>query len=170
MRLTWRSGMDKKLLIRRAVSRDADAIARLSAQAAAEEDVMTVLDADRIRQNGFGQSAMFEVWVAQERPNAPLAAHAIITKGYDIRRACPSIVLCDLYVVPEYRRGGLARRMMSEVARRARQLGARELAITTGVKNEVAQRFFAAIGAKPQQAAVFMMSADGIEWLAAESL
>jgi hypothetical protein len=49
-------------------------------------------------------------------------------------------------------------------------LGARELAITTGVENEVAQRFFAAIGAHPRQAAVFMMSADGIEWLAAEGL
>ena len=30
--------------------------------------------------------------------------------------------------------------------------------------------FFAAIGAHPRQAAVFMMSADGIEWLAAEGL
>ena len=162
--------MDAKVQIRRATQRDADAIARLSVEAAVEEDVMSVLDAERIRQNGFGQNAMFEAWVAQARPNAPLAAHAIITKGYDVRRACPSIVLCDLYVSPPHRRGGLARRMMSEVARRARQLGARELAITTGVKNEVAQRFFAAIGAKPQQAAVFMMSADGIEWLAAESL
>ncbi|MBS0385780.1 MAG: GNAT family N-acetyltransferase [Proteobacteria bacterium] len=162
--------MNAKVQIRRAVPRDADAVARLSAQAAAEDDVMTVLDAERIRQNGFGQHAMFEAWVAQERANAPLIAHAIITKGYDIRRACPSIVLCDLYVAPEHRRAGLARRMMSEVARRARQLGARELAITTGVKNEVAQRFFAAVGAKPQQAALFMMSADGIEWLAAESL
>lgn len=162
--------MDARVNIRRAVPRDAEAIARLSAEAAAEEDAMTVLDADRVRQNGFGQNAMFEVWVAQERSNSPLVAHAIVTKGYDIRRACPSMVLCDLYVKPEFRRGGLARRMMSEVARRARQLGARELAITTGVKNEVAQRFFAAVGAKPQQAAVFMMSADGIEWLAAESL
>ena len=59
---------------------------------------------------------------------------------------------------------------MSTVARRARDLGARELTITTGVDNEVAQRFFAAIGAHPRQAAVFMMSADGIEWLAAEGL
>ncbi len=33
---------------------------------------MTVLDAERIRQSGFGQNAMFEVWVAQERANAPL--------------------------------------------------------------------------------------------------
>jgi hypothetical protein len=57
---------------------------------------------------------------------------------------------------------------MTAIARRARDLGARELAITTGVENEVAQRFFNAVGARRRDAAVFMMSADGIEWLAAE--
>jgi GNAT superfamily N-acetyltransferase len=118
--------------------------------------------------NAFGSNALFEAWVAQERSNAPLIAHAIITKSYDVRRGAANIVLCELFVVPEQRRSGLARKMMSAVARRARDLGARELAITTGVENEVAQRFFNAVGAKRRDAAVFMMSADGIEWLAAE--
>jgi GNAT superfamily N-acetyltransferase len=92
----------------------------------------------------------------------------MITKSYDVRRAAPNVVLCELYVVPEHRRGGLARKMMSAIARRARDLGARELAITTGVDNSVAQKFFAAVGANKREAAMFMMSADGIEWLAAE--
>jgi GNAT superfamily N-acetyltransferase len=162
--------MDSSYQIRRAVQRDADAIAKLAAQAAGEEGGVSALEADRIKAHAFGSSALFEAWVAQERANAPLLAHAVITKSYDVRRACPSIVLCELYVVPDHRRGGLARKMMSAVARRARDLGARELAITTGVENEVAQRFFAAVGAKRREAAVFMMSADGIEWLAAESL
>lgn len=156
--------------IRRAVPRDAEAIARLAAEAAAQEGSVSVLEADRIRVHGFGTNALFEAWVAQEKPNSPIIAHAIITKGYDVRRACASAVLCDLYVAPAHRRGGLARKMMSGVARRARELGARELVISTGVKNAVAQRFFAAIGAQPQRAAVFMMSADGIEWLAQEGL
>lgn len=162
--------MDSSYQIRRAVQRDADAIAKLAAQAAGEEGGISALEADRIKAHAFGSSALFEAWVAQERTNTPLLAHAVITKSYDVRRACPSIVLCELYVVPEHRRGGLARKMMSAVARRARDLGARELAITTGVENEVAQRFFAAVGAKRREAAVFMMSADGIEWLAAEGL
>ncbi len=105
--------------------------------------------------------------MAQEG-NSTLVAHAIITKSYDVRRAAPNVVLCELYVIAAHRRGGLARKLMSAVARRARELGARELAITTGVDNEVAQRFFNAVGAKRREAAVFMMSADGIEWLAAE--
>lgn len=160
--------MEHPLTIRRANPRDADAIARLAAQAAGEEGGASSLETDRIKAHGFGANALFEAWVAQERNNAPIIAHAIITKSYDVRRAAPNVVLCELYVAPGHRRGGLARKLMSAVARRARELGARELAITTGVENEVAQRFFNAVGAKRRDAAVFMMSADGIEWLAAE--
>jgi GNAT superfamily N-acetyltransferase len=160
--------MEPLFNIRRAVSRDADAIAKLSALAASEEGALTSLEPDRIKAHAFGSNALFEAWVAQERGSAPIVAHAIITKGYDVRRGAPNVVLCELYVAPEQRRSGLARKMMSAVARRARELGARELAITTGVENEVAQKFFSAVGAKRREAAVFMMSADGIEWLAAE--
>lgn len=160
--------MELPFTIRRAVARDADAIAKLSASAASEEGALTSLEVERIRAHGFGSGALFEAWVAQERANAPIVAHAIITKGYDVRRGAPNVVLCELYVAPEQRRTGLARKMMSAVARRAREIGARELAITTGVENEVAQKFFNAVGAKRREAAVFMMSADGIEWLAAE--
>lgn len=161
--------MDQVYLIRRAVSRDAEAIAKMAGAAAAEEGGMSALEADRIKAHAFGSNALFEAWVAQERANAPLIGHAVITKSYDVRRACPNVVLCELYVGLEHRRGGLARKMMSAVAHRARELGARELTITTGVENEVAQKFFAAVGANRREAAVFMMSADGIEWLAAES-
>lgn len=159
--------MEQPLTIRRAVPRDAEAISKLAAQAASEEGAASSLEADRIKAHAFGPNALFEVLVAQER-NGPIVAHAIITKSYDVRRAAPNVVLCELYVVSEHRRGGLARKLMSAVARRARDLGARELAITTGVDNNVAQKFFAAVGANKREAAVFMMSGDGIEWLAAE--
>lgn len=156
--------------IRRAVPRDAEAIARLAAQAAAEEGGVSGLDIDRIRAHAFGQNALFEAWVAQERPNAPIEGQAVVTKSYDFRRAAPLLTLCELYVTPAQRRSGLARMLMSCIARRARDLGARELTITTGVENDVAQQFFAAVGARRRDAAFFLMSADGIEWLAAEDL
>lgn len=156
--------------IRRATSRDAEAIARLTAEAAAEESLVSALDIDRIRAHAFGQNSLFEAWVADAPPAKAPVAHAIITKSYDIRRAAPTIVLCELYVAPAHRRGGVARYLMSAVARRAMDLGARELTITTGVENAVAQRFFAAVGARSNQAAVYVMSADGIQWLATEGL
>lgn len=154
--------------IRRAVPRDADAIAKLSAAAAAEEGSPSGLDADRIKLHAFGGDAVIEFWVAEPERKAPICAHAAITKSYDVRRGCPTIQLVELYVGPEHRRSGLARKLISVVARRAREWGVRELTITTGVENEVAQRFFAAIGAQRREARVFLMSADGIDWLAAE--
>lgn len=156
--------------IRRAAPRDAEAIARLAAEAAAEEGGASSLDVVRIKAHAFDGNALFEAWVAEPEKRAPICAHAVITKSYDVRRACPTVVLCELFVAPSFRRGGLARKMMSVVARRARDLGARELHITTGVENSVAQRFFAAVGAQRRDAAVFFMSADGIDWLAAEGL
>lgn len=156
--------------IRRAVQRDSAAIASLAAAAAAEEGALSALEIDRVRAHAFGSNPLFEVWLAEPGRNAAPTALAVISTSYDFRRACRGVTLCELYVAPEARRLGLARKLMSAVARRARALGARELAITTGVENETAQRFFAAIGAQRRDAAVFMMSADGIEWLAAEGL
>jgi GNAT superfamily N-acetyltransferase len=164
-----RRGLEaQRLIIRRAVPRDAEAIAKLSAAFAGEDGGVSMFDVDRIRSHGFGNNALFEIWVAED--NRKLVSHAVITKGFDVRRGLPLIVLCELYVSPEARRGGLARRMMSSIARRAMDFGARDLTITTGVDNAVAQRFFAAIGADRQQAHVFQMSADGIQWLATEGL
>jgi hypothetical protein len=77
--------MESPLTIRRAVPRDADAIAKLAALAASEEGAASSLETDRIRAHAFGVNALFEVWVAQERSN--VVAHAMITKSYDVRRA-----------------------------------------------------------------------------------
>ena len=154
--------------IRRAVARDAEAIAKLCAAAGVEEGVPSALDVDRIRSYAFGPNSLFEIWVAEEA--RALHAHAMMTRAFDVRRGLPLIVLSELYVVPERRRDGLARRMMSAIARRAMECGARDLMITTGVDNAVAQRFFAAIGADRREAHVFQMSADGIQWLATEAL
>jgi len=160
--------MQAPMLIRRATARDSEAVAKLAAAQAAEEGGFSGLETERVKAHGFGANALFEAWVAQADRNGPVVAHAIATKGYDVRRACPTFVLCALFVAQSHRRGGLARQMISAVARRARDIGARELLITTGVDDETAQRFFAAIGARRREAAVFMLSADGIEWLAVE--
>ena len=157
--------------VRRAVPRDCEALAKLAAQAAAEEGGTSALEMDRIRAHAFGNNSLFEAWVAEPSPPMRgIIGHAIVTKGYDFRRACPNLVLCELWVAPQHRGIGLARRLMSAVAQRAMELGARDLTITTGVNNAIAQKFFAAIGARMQEANVFQMSADGIQWLATEGL
>jgi GNAT superfamily N-acetyltransferase len=156
--------------VRRARPQDSDAIAGLTAEAARDAGASgTSLDAERVRWHGFGSNALFEVFLAKdERTRTPIG-HAIITKGYDVRRALPTVVLCELFVREDRRRAGVARELMSAVARRASEIGARELSISTGAGNEAARRFFAAVGAKENQTVSFVMTADGIQWLAAES-
>ncbi len=157
-------------VIRRAHARDAESIARLSAAAAQEAgEVSGLLDADHVRAHAFGQHPLFEPWVGETAPGQRAAALAIITKGYDVRRAVATVVLAELYVTPEHRRSGLARIMLSHIARRARELGARELTITTGVGNSVARQFFAAVGTQESQALTYLMHIDVMEWLAAEA-
>ena len=105
--------------IRRAGQRDCDVIAKLAAEAGAEEGVPSALEADRIRAHAFGPNSLFEAWIAEERPGKNPVAHAIITKSYDVRRAIPTIILSQLYVRPEQRRDGVARLLMSAIARHA---------------------------------------------------
>jgi GNAT superfamily N-acetyltransferase len=156
--------------VRRAHQRDCEIIARMSAEAVREAGAhATTLEPELVRKHGFGPQALFEVFLAEERRSGPILGHAIITKGFDTRHAIATVVLCELYVRPDARRSGVARTIMASVAKRAAELGARDLTITTGVENATARKFFSAIGAKEMQALVFRMNADGIEWLAAEA-
>ncbi|MBI1252350.1 MAG: GNAT family N-acetyltransferase [Alphaproteobacteria bacterium] len=156
--------------VRRAQARDADIIARLSAAAAEEAGELSgLLDAEHVRAHAFGQAALFEAWLAEPERRARPVGLALITKGYDVRRAVATVVLAELYIDPAHRRGGAARILLSNVAKRAIELGARELSITTGVGNDIARKFFAAVGAQERQALAYMMRADVMEWLAAEA-
>jgi len=154
--------------VRRAGPRDADVIARLIAANARETEGASSLDGDRLRAHAFGANPLIECFLA-EVTRGVSAGHAIVSRGYDIRRAAARLIVGDLYVVPEQRRHGVARLLISAVARRAIEIGAREISITTGVEDATARKFFSAIGAQESQALVFMMTGDGIEWLAAET-
>lgn len=153
--------------VRRANSRDAETLSRLAREAATEMDAATTLDAERLRAHAFSAHPLIECYIAEERPGRP-AGHALITKGYDFRRAAATVQVGDLYVCPEYRRAGVARLLISSIAKRSLELGSREITITTGVNDATARRFFSAIGALETQALVFQMSNDSIEWLAGE--
>lgn len=156
------------VVVRRATGRDAETIARLAQANARETGAPTALDVDRLRVHAFSQNPLIECYLAEERPGRA-CGHAIVSKGYDLRRAIATLVVSDLYVAPEHRRGGVARLLISAIAKRAMELGSREITITTGVEDETARRFFSAIGAQESRALVFMMSNDSIEWLASET-
>ncbi|MBL8560258.1 MAG: GNAT family N-acetyltransferase [Hyphomonadaceae bacterium] len=155
--------------IRRAVSGDAETVCRFVARAADEEGAPAPgLSPDLFRRDAIGASAPLEVWVADDLTGRA-CGQAIACRGYDLQHAMATMELLHLFVQPERRRDGLARMLIAEVANRAMDLGVRELTITTGVDNAVARRFFAAIGAREDRLARYLIEPDGIEWLAAEA-
>jgi ribosomal protein S18 acetylase RimI-like enzyme len=119
------------------------------------------------RRDGCAKAALIEAVLAEDAAKRP-AGLAIFSKGYDLHRGLPTVVLLNLYVLPEHRRAGLARMLIAQVAARAMELGAKELTITTGVGNDIARKFFESVGAIEDRLARYVMEADEIEWLAQE--
>lgn len=153
--------------IRRATANDAETSARFASAAAAEEGGVSAFSADLFRRDATGANPLLEVWFVED--GARPCGQAIACRGYDLHHGMAKMELLHLYVTPEHRRDGLARMLIAEVASRAMDLGVRELTITTGVDNAVARRFFAAIGAREDRLARYLIEPDGIEWLAAEA-
>jgi aminoglycoside 6'-N-acetyltransferase I len=154
--------------IRRAIANDAETVCRFVAEAAVEEGAANNFTPDVYKRDAVGSGARIDAWIAEDERGRACGG-AITARGYDLRRATPTMVLLHLYIAPAHRRDGLARLLIAQVAVRAKETGVRELTITTGVENAVARRFFEAIGAKEDRLARYFLSADGIEWLAAEA-
>jgi GNAT superfamily N-acetyltransferase len=154
--------------VRRVNARDIDTVSKQAREAAREDGTAFGFTPETIRAHAFGASPVVEILVA-ERDGA-LIGHTVTHRGYDIRVGQPNMILASLYVAPEARRGGLARLLISAVAQRARETGCRRVQITTGLENQVAHRFYAAIGAKEEKNSAFFLAADAIEWLASERL
>jgi ribosomal protein S18 acetylase RimI-like enzyme len=58
----------------------------------------------------------------------------------------PYAELTELYVAPEYRRRGIARALMAHAEALAKERGAGEVILLTGLDNEEAQAFYRALG------------------------
>ena len=159
--------------IRRLAQRDVEAVARLCVAASRETgERFCALDADLIRQHALSSQPLIECFVAEApQPGGKgtiIVGHAIATRGYDVKNAVATLVLAQLYVLPDVRRDGVARELLAAVSGRAIELGAQELMITTGVDNAAARRFFASVGAVEQTMSVYVMEFDEVEWLAKE--
>jgi ribosomal protein S18 acetylase RimI-like enzyme len=153
---------------RRAGPQDAETVNRFTALAFAEEGSPAPgLHPDVFRRDACTKLALIEAFLAEDAAQRP-AGIVVLSKGYDIHRGLPTVVVLNLFVLLEHRRSGLARQLIAQVAARAMELGAKELTITTGVSNDIARRFFESIGAREDRLSRYLMEADEIEWLAEE--
>jgi ribosomal protein S18 acetylase RimI-like enzyme len=96
--------------------------------------------AARFRADGFGGDPAFTAIIA-ERARAPVG-YSIFWPTYDTESASRGGWLSDLYVVPEARGHGVARQLLSEVARRTAARGGRYLIWLVHASNHRARAFY----------------------------
>jgi GNAT superfamily N-acetyltransferase len=142
--INWDTAMTE-ILIRHATAEDAETLFGLMAGLIDDHlpGQAPWTSPDQIRQNGFGSDPLFEALIA-ERHRQPVG-FASFFRGYAGWRGKPMGIVHALYVIPDHRRSGAARALMSGVARIAMERGwARiELFVEEG---RPAIRFYESIG------------------------
>lgn len=138
------------ITVRRAERADAETLMRLiRALAEFEELPPPAPDAEqRLVEDGWPESGnpRFHAWIAEA--DGTTAAYAITFFTYSSFLAHPTLYLEDLFVLPEFRRAGVATKMMSRLHDEAVETGCGRMEWVVLDWNENAQRFYEGLGAK----------------------
>src|SRR5262249_53239419 len=103
---------------------------------------------ERFRLHFAANPPLFRVLVADPIPRArPLAAYALSFLTYSTFLARPSLWLEDLYVRPQFRKRGIATRMLAHLAATAVEQGCGRFEWSVLDWNTDAQRFYQGLGA-----------------------
>ena len=153
------------LVIRPATERDIGVIVELANLLDAEEGGDQPFTAEKVRRFGFGARPLFAVLLADLEGRS--IGYAMISDAFNSERVAPSIWMEDLYVRPEARRHGVARRLMAAVAAEALARGAES--VWWGVRNvnKRAFAFYEAIEAHDDDARILELNGKAVERLAA---
>lgn len=141
--------LDHEVLVRPFVHDDVEAVVDLMRQLAVFEgyiDEFRVTSESLIR-NGFGESARFNVHVAQI-DDGPLVGMAVTYPIHWTFTLAPRLVLKELFVVEAAREKGVGERLFQAVTEEARRLGADRIDWTVLATNERAKRFYRGLGAR----------------------
>jgi ribosomal protein S18 acetylase RimI-like enzyme len=148
-------------IIRAAGRRDVDAVAVLltaSAEAQGWRDSLCV-NAEGLLREGFGDSPRFQLLVAES--NTDVAGFALYFFTYSTWTSVNGLYLEDLYVDPAWRRQGIARALMRELASIAVNAGCRRFQWLVLRSNEPALRFYESLGAEGAQDWLLMQLRGG---------
>lgn len=106
----------------------------------------------------FGAVPSAHLLIAQDDGSATvlgIAAYSFLWPAIGTTR---SLYLKELYVIRERRRDGVGRRLMNELYAVARAAGCTRLEWTTDGDNVEARRFYASLGAKPDDSKILYRS------------
>jgi len=127
--------------VRTATAADCPMLARFLGNMLAEIGLEQALEAAaRFSADGFGTRPAFTAVIA-EHAGVP-AGYALFWPTYDTEWAIRGGWLSDLYMLPQARRQGIARRLMAEVAARTAAQGGRYLTWLVHTENTRARAFY----------------------------
>ena len=140
-----------KLHIRPAIPSDVDTIADLIRQLAAYENLSHEVtgDVNDLWAHLFGQAPSAQVLIAEWEGN--IAGFALYFYNYSTFLMKPGLYLEDLFVLPDFRRRGIATVLLQQLAQTAIDQGCGRFEWSVLDWNEPAIAFYQGIGAKLMQ-------------------
>jgi GNAT superfamily N-acetyltransferase len=131
--------------LRNACADDAEAVfvlLRALAEAVGEAEHFTASLAD-VRRDGFGPAPLYETWIA-ELDGAPVGLMTLFPT-YSTYKGRRCLHVNDLYVAPEARQRGIARRLMARACRMALERGCCRVELKV-LETNAARDFYESIG------------------------
>ena len=108
------------------------------------------------------------VAMVAETGDGLLVGYAVAHPTYETGFAERGLYVADLYVVPDHRRQGIARALLSAVARAGLARGARHLWLTARAANRAAHAFYRRLGGQGETVVAFAVVEQDFNNLAAE--
>jgi GNAT superfamily N-acetyltransferase len=152
--------------VRRATIDDVDVLHRFSVDLATYEDAPNAVTStpETLARDGFGHDPHFAALIA-ERGGMPIGM-ALYTFNYSVWTAARGLFIEDIWVVPEARRGGVARALMVALARDCVERGYMRIDLNVLDWNE-ARGFYEKIGFKWNRSWLpYRLSGEALEKLA----
>jgi GNAT superfamily N-acetyltransferase len=120
--------------------------------------------AEAFRSLGFGTPPRFHTVLAEDEEQ--VLGYALYFPSYDTDYGAKGFYLQDLYVLPEARRRGIGRALMTAVARACRADGGRYLFWNALERNRAGRAFYRQIGAREEPVVTLSLQPDALERLA----
>ena len=119
---------------------------------------------EAFRSLGFSARPRFHTVLAEDEER--VLGYALYFPSYDTDCGAKGFYLQDLYVLPEARRRGIGRALMTAVARACRADGGRYLFWNALERNRAGRAFYRRIGAREEPVVTLSLQPDALRRLA----
>ena len=155
------------VILRPASANDAEAVfalLRALAEAVGEAEHFSCTVED-VHRDGFGPAPLYETLIA-ELDGAPVGVLTLFPT-YSTYKGRPCLHVNDLYVEPEARQRGIARRLMARVCRMALERNCCRVELKV-LQNNAARDFYETIGMGATAEVAYTIRGDALQALAGE--